>query len=430
MTKYKNMILSKNIFLELVLAIVLKLVLDYAYMYISLKLNIVSLYSGGFTLFRYSVGWLLALGIFLFLQYKREIKIYPIFLILYVLYVLPNIVYYSFNNYSFKFLIFILLPYVVILLFVKNFDLRIGERVKLNIDIKYLIYFSITSILVILLHLIWTTNGNFVLDYKDEVYKFRETYDEVSNIGIWAYLNSYAKLFALFLLAYAIYTKRYLLTIFSILSIFSFFIFTGHKATFLALFIVLLFYVLYRIKWNTSIILFLFITFFSSIVIFSTITGDIWLISIAIRRSLYVPAGLNFAYFEFFSTNEFIYWSNGILKYFFEYPYDKYFPLLIGEYLNLVGTYSNTGFIATSFAHAGWVGIFIYTILASIILNIINYFIVDNMKFIQFSIVFLPIFIFFTSSDLLTTILTHGLFVSVSLIIMLYITKDSFKCVE
>ena len=118
------------------------------------------------------------------------------------------------------------------------------------------------------------------------------------------------------------------------------------------------------------------------------------------------------------------------MKYFFEYPYDKNFPFLIGEYLKKPDTYANTGFIAVSFAHAGLWGIVFYTILASVIMNIINYFIVDKMKFIQFSIILLPIFTFFTVTDLTTTILTHGLLVSILLIIFIYSTKDNFKCVE
>ncbi|MBF7071676.1 O-antigen polymerase [Aliarcobacter butzleri] len=428
MTKYKNTVLSKNIYLEFIFAIVLKLVLDYAYIYITLKVNIDGFYHGNFYLFNYLIGWILALNIFLFLEYKKDIKIYPIFLMLYVFYILPNIVYYSFENLSLKFLIFILAPYIVILLLVKNFDLKIDNKLKLNVDIKYLIYFSIIFALVTLFHLIWTTNGDFVLDFR-KVYQFREKYD-ISNNGIWGYLNNWVKIFVLFLFAYALYTKRYFLAVFSILIMFSFYIFTGNKSTFVSLFIVLFFYILYKIKWNTSTILFFFIFLFGSIVIFAKTTGEIWLISIAIRRALYVPAVLNFAYFEFFSKNEFIYWSNSILKYFFEYPYDKNFPFLIGEYLKKPDTYANTGFIAVSFAHAGLWGIVFYTILASVIMNIINYFIVDKMKFIQFSIILLPIFTFFTVTDLTTTILTHGLLVSILLIIFIYSTKDNFKCVE
>ena len=68
MTKYKNMILSKNIYLEFIFAIVLKLVLDYAYIYITLKVNIDGFYHGNFYFFNYLIGWILALNIFLFFQ--------------------------------------------------------------------------------------------------------------------------------------------------------------------------------------------------------------------------------------------------------------------------------------------------------------------------------------------------------------------------
>lgn len=405
---------------EISLIAILKFIYEYFYYIISIKVNIDNLIEFNFDFVRYSYGWILALSIYIILIYKRDLKVFIIFLFIYILYILPNIVYFSFKYLKIEHLMYILIPYVFILIFTKNYKVN---RI-INVNSKKVLIFSIVMVFVSLIHLIYSTNGNFIIDFK-KVYDFRLKYDDLSNQGIWAYLNNWAyKIFVLFIISYSLFKKNWYLLLFSIFSIVLFYSFTGHKITFLSFFIVLFIYIIYKLNWNRIVVIVGTILFFISILIFNILTNDIWVTSILVRRFLFVPAILNFTYFDFFMNNEFIYWSNGMLKSFFVYPYDKSFTLIIGEVLK-TGSSANTGFIATAFAHAGFVGIIFYTLIATVILNIVNNSIFnENEKFIKISISFLPIYIFFTSSDLLTTIFTHGLFIVILILIILNIKSE------
>ncbi|WP_419773855.1 hypothetical protein [Halarcobacter sp.] len=125
--------------------------------------------------------------------------------------------------------------------------------------------------------------------------------------------------------------------------------------------------------------------------------------------------------------NEFVYWSNSFLKSYFVYPYDKNFALLMGSYLGMQNTYANIGFLAMGYMHAGLLGVFIYTSIVVLIFNFINNLIVPQSKFIQISLVFVPIYTFFVASDLLTTLLTHGLFITLIMVFILFFLKNENK---
>ena len=145
--------------------------------------------------------------------------------------------------------------------------------------------------------------------------------------------------------------------------------------------------------------------------------------SLIIRRLLMVPAHLNFTYLEFFSNNEFVYWSNGILKNFFDNPYDFNIANIIGAYLGQQDMAANTGFIASGYANAGYLGITIYTIMAIVLFNLINKLSENNDKYFVMAIIFPVILTLFTSSDLLTTLLTHGLFIAI-IVLWLFDNKN------
>lgn len=414
---------NKILFFELSLIILLKIVLDYGYYFTNRKIT--HYYIFDFDLVNYSLGWFFTFLIYLFLFYKRNIKISIVFLLIFILYILPNIVYYGLSNKSLTFLLYLLIPFSFILFSIKNLELQ--KKVKYLVDLKYILAISVITSLIVLFHLIWSSAGDFVLNPL-AVYSFREKYENINSIGAWAYINSWTfRIFVVFLLVYFLYIKSYLSLLNTILLVFLFFIFTGHKSIFLSIFLVLFFFFIYKTNWNRIIIISSFILFFFTIILYCNVTKDVLLGAIFIKRLLFVPSVLSFTYFEFFSNNELLYWSNGVLKNFYEYPYEKNFTLLIGEFLNMPRTNANIGFLPMGYAHASFFGIFIYTIIASIILNMINWFISEDTKFIKISISFLPIYIFFTTSDLLTTFLTHGLFLSLLLVVFLSINLKKGK---
>ena len=137
---------------------------------------------------------------------------------------------------------------------------------------------------------------------------------------------------------------------------------------------------------------------------------------------MFVPSYLTFIYYEFFSTENFIYWSNSFTSNFVEYPYDANPAKIIGKYLD-TNDHANTSFLATGFMHAGIFGIILYSLIFVIILRIID---IQNFNkndiWINIAITFIPLHTLITSADLTTALITHGIIFSI-IFLLLYENK-------
>ncbi len=281
---------------------------------------------------------------------------------------------------------------------------------------------SYAIILIVIIHYINITGGKFILNFAD-VYSLREEYTENSNLKIFGYLNSWAfKIFSLLILVWALDKNKKLLICINIIIIILLYMLSGHKSALVGIIIVPFFYFLYKFKNSTNLIL----MFFICIILFSMFLGivfnSLFPESIIIRRMFMVPAFLNFTYLDFFSNNDLVYWSNSIFSNFIEYKYDKQLPFIIGEYLGYPEMGANTGFIASGYAHANILGIFVYIVIAIIIMNLINVLSQKHSKFFVMSILIMPVMSMYTSSDLLTSLLTHGLLIGI-LLLFIYENK-------
>jgi hypothetical protein len=118
--------------------------------------------------------------------------------------------------------------------------------------------------------------------------------------------------------------------------------------------------------------------------------------------------------------------SNSIFSKFIEYPFQLPVPNLIGEYLlGNEKSHANTGMVASGYAHFGFLGVTIYSILLGFILKIINYFSRKNIPFwLIFSMSIIPLRTLIVSSDLLVVLFTHGLILT---ILVLYLIAMPIK---
>lgn len=99
--------------------------------------------------------------------------------------------------------------------------------------------------------------------------------------------------------------------------------------------------------------------------------GQIYPYALINERVLFLPAKIKFAYFDYFSTHDFVYFSQStIAKLFgFESNYSQNIPNLIGEvYFNRPGMWTNTGFMADAYSNLGILGMIIIAILLAVIL--------------------------------------------------------------
>ncbi|ACN99521.1 conserved hypothetical protein [Sulfurihydrogenibium azorense Az-Fu1] len=127
----------------------------------------------------------------------------------------------------------------------------------------------------------------------------------------------------------------------------------------------------------------------------------------------FLPAQLNFVYYEFFSSNPKVFWTDSkwfLLDKIIGYPYDLPVPNVIGEFFfNNALTSANTGWLGSGYAHAGFLGLIVYAIFIGLILKFLDRKakkLGKEFVFISFSPFIISLML---SSDLKTVLLSHGL---------------------
>ena len=284
---------------------------------------------------------------------------------------------------------------------------------------------SISFLFVVFLVVWYIYSGvRLNIDFS-QVYDFRAENAEVAARGVLSYTNNWTyQIFNIFLMAFCLFYRKYIWFILFFLVQILFYAASTHKSVFFLPFLLLGIWFYFK---KTSSLTVLPITF--SILIISTLLSyfmfnDLWLSSLFSRRVFYVPANLTFVYFDFFSVNPKVFWSNSVLSAFISYPYAPGISLsrVVGAYLGNPNMGANNGFVASGYAHAGLYGVFIYSCIVGIILRLIND-ITDKLLpvWLAVALVIVPLRSLLISSDLLTVILTHGLIVA---IILLFLSRS------
>ena len=258
----------------------------------------------------------------------------------------------------------------------------------------------------------------FNLDFS-RVYEFREQSSALLNVGVMNYFNIWAtKAFGPFLLAMALWKRKYILVpIIFLLHVFWFSV-TAHKGIVFYPFLVLFVWFWFR----TTISLTIIAAGMAATVLFSLLAffaiDDTWLGALTIRRVFFVPSMLTFEYYEFFSQNEPVFWSNSILSSVIEYPYEVGTAKLIGEYLG-TNAHANNSFLATGYMHAGAIGIAIYGVIVGFFFRLLDSFANRGVPtWVAVAVMIVPSESLLISSDLPTAFLTHGMGVSALLLFL------------
>lgn len=144
-----------------------------------------------------------------------------------------------------------------------------------------------------------------------------------------------------------------------------------------------------------------------------------WVGSLVLGRTFILPAEINYMYYDFFTRNDWVWFSDskitlGLLE--FQYPLDV--AHMIGrEYFNSDHAGANTGWIGSGYAQAGFAGMLLYAAITAVMYKYVDAcaFHSGERRLITASIL-IPISSLITSSDLPTTLLTHGLLLNLVLI--------------
>jgi hypothetical protein len=143
--------------------------------------------------------------------------------------------------------------------------------------------------------------------------------------------------------------------------------------------------------------------------LFWMITGDPIVLSLITRRIFFVPANMNFAYHRFFTDAGFVEFSTVLPAWIGPYPFAFPPAQLVGDFLSPgTGMWANTGFLGTSYMHAGVAGLALYALAVGALAGFGDS-LGRGQPLVPVSVVLAaPFATLFTSADLPTALLSHG----------------------
>ena len=233
------MIISKTFLMQFILVILAKFFLEYLYIFVVHPSFEYAGFKFELDLFKYVFGWCTYIFTYLILYSKKELNISEIYFFIFLLWFLPNIVFYGLSNQDTIYFISLSLPFIIIILF--TFQNTIFKLPQFSKGKIFILIISLSVVLLVMVNYYLTTGGKIVLNFS-QVYDFRNEFGELSTSGVFGYLNSWAsKIFVVVLLSWSIYKKKYLYIILSFIMVFLLFALSGHKGVLSSIFLVVFF---------------------------------------------------------------------------------------------------------------------------------------------------------------------------------------------
>jgi len=337
--------------------------------------------------------------------------------------ILPMLTLYWIANEPREYMYIILISVLLIIFICENLKLK---PIKSNFFTLDSFQFLLLSFSLIVILLIISSGGGSNINFDiNRVYENRSDAAESIN-PIFGYLNPIiSKVILPLSLVLSLYTKNSFFAITAFLFLLLFFGLTSHRSILFYPVVVTAIFLLCKFKKSIHLLLLAYFLLIAISFLSSYFLDEVNLISsLIIRRAYFIPANLNFIYFDFFSQNDYLFWAESRISLgLVSTPYSVDISNLIGsQYYNSIETNANTGWLGSGYMNAGFIGIFFYSFLIGIILSYINSYskFIDNRILIAIST---PIIMqLFTSSDLPTTMLNHG-FIVLLFLLLFFRTK-------
>lgn len=346
--------------------------------------------------------------------------------------VLPMIVIYTRSNQSILYITFVIFLLIIINL-LTNFKIIFSKIPKIKITkFSYQVIFIIASffILLTIFLIALLTNLKFVNFDLLRVYEFRSQITEILPRYFGYFYSMTSTVLIPTLLILSLYKKKYkLLPYIFILSILMFGL-TSHKSVLFSPFLPIFIY--FFVSWKypiQKIILSCILIILINLFIFNNNINTL-IPSLLVRRVYFVPALVNYLYYDFFSHNpKTLFADSKITLGLIEYPYQKTGAEIISN-LIYPGSHgsANTGWLGSGYMNLGYSGMFLYSIIISFLFGCLNY--VSNKMnniAVPLSLVIIPFFTLFESSDLPTVLLNHGLILSFIILLIIPNKKNSYE---
>lgn len=419
-------IASSRIFLVLAM-ILYKLLLDLSFIYYIAPKFAYEGYYIEINLYKLIESYLLLF--LLSFIFKRNISKPSEFFILFFFSILivPMLSIYSLQDKSREYLYMVLLSFMTIAITSKITQIKIplihnGRRIAVVISV-------LTSLF--LFSWIIMRGGLSYLNFNLlKVYDFRRTIGEVVFPGKMGYLMIwFGKVINPSMIAFSLWKNNKIMIALTVVLQIMFFGITAHKAMLFYPILIVFTYMFGQKKYFGQMIPFGLASVIIVSSIYYLISGNFILLTLFVRRAIFVAPINHFKYYDTFRELGFVYFSNKTwFPKIIEYPFDLPIPQLISLiYHGHENAWINTGFLATGYMNVGLVGMLVYSVIVGVVFRFIDYISKWYLpNWLCIGIMITPIFSL-ASSDLLTALITHGILLSMIILWLMSSSNDEKK---
>ncbi|MDR7142214.1 hypothetical protein [Rhizobium sp. BE258] len=265
----------------------------------------------------------------------------------------------------------------------------------------------------------------FNLDVR-KIYTFRDNVAALLDVGALSYLNLWVyKVFTIFLICVCLLNRKFVWLGLLLIAQFFFFGLTSHRIVlFLPFLAIAVWFYLERFEHLTPMPYAAAVGILVALLLFEV--RDIESVAeIAIRRAFFVPSGMTFQWFDFFTFHPHVYWADKVLASFSSGEYvGVNIPRLLGGYfVPGADSASNMGLVPAGYAQAGIWGVLLYSVILGLVLSVLNTIVRSGAPLWFVSAMTIgPLRTALADSDLFTTLLSHGLGMAV-ILLWLYRTR-------
>ncbi len=336
--------------------------------------------------------------------------------------IIPSLVIFAGSDGPYSFALINLVAFHTLLLVIKCFSIK-DLNIKGLYQQQLLNFFAVYGILIFAVILALGGSRYFNIDIS-KVYEFRR--EAAANLpGIFGYLMPiFGKVVIPLGITMSLSCRKYHLTLVFILFGFLTFALTAHKLPlFVPFFVIIIWWISLQKNVSHLLVIFLIsIILFGFLEIFILNNLNFYteglIMNLGVRRTLLVPSWLDRAYFDFFSQNPYVYWSQSKISMgLLDNPYDVTTPILIGrEVIGNPATHADTAWIGFGYSNAGVFGVLIYSLLIGAVIKFIDQCSLRLGTPFMITVFSIPIF---AMGELPAAFLTHGLGLLIILVAIL-----------
>ncbi len=334
---------------------------------------------------------------------RKSQFIYAIIIFFIIFFLVPSLVTYSFSNQipqpSYA-IVVLLMSLGIISSITTRIPLVTGNRLSFGV-VMFLILVSLIPIIVKFGFYLNIDN----LLFKD-VYDTREQFDEQSNTALNYLFNWLVKAIVPIALVYFLIHRRFWFAVLTFVALNYLYSISGNKIIYITSFVMLFFFFVGKDFIDKMRIASAMLVIGLGMVYLSDYFLGTSLIGLFAMRMLFLPAYLNYFYFDFFEGSPLFFAESHFFSLFNAYPFDRPIGFIIAQvYIHVNDMNANNGIIGDGYMNLGYWGVGLNIIIITVI-----FFFFNSMKpDARYLGIFCVLIFLFLSAPMLSMFITGGL---------------------